>query len=338
MNDPEQATLRIGDDGEIKGGLPVPERKAKRKGLSRLARATRRTTVVGFWTIFILLGGLGGVTGVLLFRTAANAPSVPCIPSINYLSAGNNKLLAQVGYAWRQNQYDAQLMNFDGSDSKRLEGDFQSRLDYSISPDGAFFVDAKYEDNTGKVELYITDLKTNTRRHLRSGISISWASDSRRVAFVDRGGIFTMDIGGANLKLVGDSANVNYPPAWSPDGKTLAITVNEVRATVIYLLDLDTSRRSVLLKNGQYNDSVAWSPDGKYLTYHSNQDIYVISSDGSTGINVTKGNFDDVRHPVWSSDGKQIAFIGFRRPHQSAIYVTNLDGTDVRSIYTPSCG
>jgi WD40 repeat protein len=338
MNDPEQAALQIGFDGEIESGLPVREGKTKRKRRSRLARATRRTTILGFWTTFILLSALGIATGIEVLKYMSNNGSrFGCHPYVDDLSAGNNMLLASVGNSYDLSQAHARLINIDGSDSKRLEGDFMQSRDLSLSPDGRYVIDSRFDTVTPKGELYLTDLTTMTRRHLRNGILPAWAWDSRRIAFVDGPGVYVMDIDGSNLKLVSDSTAVEFRPAWSPDGKTLAISFHQARAIDIYLVNLETSSRSILVNNGQYPGEIAWSPDGQYFAVLLGRDIVLFRPDGSTAYNVTNGGFAMLKYPVWLSDGKQLAFIGSKQAQAGRVYVANLDGSEIREVYAPRC-
>ena len=66
-----------------------------------------------------------------------------------------------------------------------------------------------------------------------------------------------------------------------------------------------------------------------------NRDIYVVNADGTSLVNITKGEADEFE-PAWSPDGKKIAFQltctnveGTRIIDKSAIYVTLADGTHV---------
>jgi Tol biopolymer transport system component len=55
-----------------------------------------------------------------------------------------------------------------------------------------------------------------------------------------------------------------------------------------------------------------WSPDGREIAFHKflgdHRQIFVMSSDGSSPVQVTKGA-DDERSPDWSPDGKHLILI-----------------------------
>ena len=64
-----------------------------------------------------------------------------------------------------------------------------------------------------------------------------------------------------------------------------------------------------------------------FLSYPVGQrDIYVVGIDGTGLRRISVGPNDDV-DPVWSPDGKSVAFASHQR-RGSGIYVSKLDGTD----------
>jgi ABC-type sugar transport system substrate-binding protein len=65
-----------------------------------------------------------------------------------------------------------------------------------------------------------------------------------------------------------------------------------------------------------------------------NREIYVMEPDGSNQTNLTDNKGQD-ENPVWSPDGKQIAFVSNRENGKEGgqfIYVMNADGSDVRQL------
>jgi Tol biopolymer transport system component len=89
-----------------------------------------------------------------------------------------------------------------------------------------------------------------------------------------------------------------------------------------------------------------WSPDGRKLAFtkrlersgapcrpagRCNDEIYVINADG-TGLQRLTRNAVTDGHPVWSPDGRQIAFESGRDGPTENIYVMNADGSGLQNL------
>jgi Tol biopolymer transport system component len=150
--------------------------------------------------------------------------------------------------------------------------------------------------------------------------------------------IYTVEPDGSNLSRFTSS---RYPvglPSWSPDGTKLAFQ-GEGHITV---MDADGSnRRDILtypnrLGSGATIDSLIWSPDGKKLAFTSGKppdyihDIFMMDSDGSNLVNLTKTPGLEEMNPDFSPNGSQICFLRSSDGPEPAtgIYVMNADGSD----------
>ncbi|MEK6275358.1 MAG: hypothetical protein AABM30_08470 [Actinomycetota bacterium] len=124
-------------------------------------------------------------------------------------------------------------------------------------------------------------------------------------------------------------------PAWSPDGKSLALAAWGDEDIAVYTMSADGSDRRLVLRNAW---SPAWSPDGKRLVVVRNacSDSYscddgsptVLATVRADGTEVREVVLDDeaatgiVSSPKWSPDGESIAFID----QESRIKVVSVKG------------
>src|SRR5262245_37672474 len=142
----------------------------------------------------------------------------------------------------------------------------------------------------------------------------------REIAFVwdgDKEGnsdiyVKLLDVG-KPLRLTTDPAK-DHGPVWSPDGRYIAFMRRQSigTETVILVPALGGPER----KLGQVADGLDWSPDGQYLLVADKtatgepNSIFLLSIETDESRKITTppvGSFGDA-HPVFSPDGKTIAF------------------------------
>jgi tricorn protease len=115
------------------------------------------------------------------------------------------------------------------------------------------------------------------------------------------------------LERLTDDGEVKNHLTFSPDGSRIAY----LRARGdLWIADADgRNARKVI---ASWNESeYDWSPDGKWLVYAQsdsdfNRDVWIIAADGSRKpFNLSRHPYND-GNPVWSPDGRLIAFTGRR--------------------------
>lgn len=196
-------------------------------------------------------------------------------------------------------------------------------LRFSISPDEKEVVFSW--NKSGKWELW--QLEKEESRKLESSISGSKFSpkhspNGKHLAYVvDYDGSESYHIILHNLQnnsIINLTPNSGYARQpnfdFSPDGKQVAILSDESGNFNLYILDLETKEKKLLLDVHRPIWDVAWSADGKYLAVEaeskaSDRTVYIVEVESKKFFQLCLN--DEVlnaQHPVWSSDSKHLIF------------------------------
>ena len=216
----------------------------------------------------------------------------------------------------------------------------------------------------GNPEIYVMDIGGQNQRRLTNNRdkdwAPSWSPDGKRIVFMsNRDGhlrddipnistyeIYVMDADGGNPQNLTNDLNDDRSPSWSPDGKRIAFVSDRdgfrkdlVITYEIYVMDADGGNPQNLTNDLNNDRSPSWSPDSKRIVFSSARDgnfigefgitseIYLMDADGGNQQRLTENRQND-RSPVWSPDGKRIAFSSDRKGdfENYEIYVMDADG------------
>ena len=148
----------------------------------------------------------------------------------------------------------------------------------------------------------------------------------------------------ANLvrgKLINAAGSANFFPSWSTDGEQLAFISNKgndyLSQTNLYLYSKKSGKIKKIASGVQ--SSPSWSPDGKKVVYgkiskpdkHGSTyfDLYEYDTEMKKNERLTTG--ERSRYPVYSPDGKSIAFVS-TRDGESIIMLYNVVSKNVKEL------
>jgi TolB protein len=150
-------------------------------------------------------------------------------------------------------------------------------------------------------------------------MSPAWSPDGRQIAYVSfesgQPAIYLQDLTTGKRVVVSQRTGLNSAPAFSPDGKSLALTLSSSPGNPdVYVLDIASRqlRRITSTSGGVINTEPVWSSDGQSLYFTSDRggtpQIYKVGAQGGEAQRVTFDGSYNANARV-SPDGKSIAFV-----------------------------
>jgi eukaryotic-like serine/threonine-protein kinase len=175
----------------------------------------------------------------------------------------------------------------------------------------------------------------------------AFAPDGERIAFrseCEGGGVFVMGATGEARRKVADAG---HDPAWSPDGRSLAVASEPMRnplarriQSVISVVDLASGASRRLVEQDAVQP--AWSPDGRRIAFwglrggmggSGERDIWTVAAAGGEPVEVTSDAHLDW-NPAWSSDGR-VLYFGSGRSGTLNLWRVPIDATTGRPMGSP---
>jgi TolB protein len=235
-------------------------------------------------------------------------------------------------------RYDVRYRLYDAVKQTSIAGESLVAPEPDLRLAGHRIADAIYEKLTGEKGVFSTRIafvsKQSGRYRLNVAdwdgenvqsplvspepiISPSWSPEGGRIAYVSfeqkKPVVYVHTLATGARVAVANFKGSNSAPAWSPDGRTLAVALTLNGLSQIYLINAaDGSNSRRLTTSNAIDTEPVFSPDGKTLFFTSDRggspQVYRMSVGGGDATRVTFGSSYNVS-PRVSPDGRSIAFL-----------------------------
>lgn len=169
----------------------------------------------------------------------------------------------------------------------------------------------------------------------------AWAPDGSRIAFSSTRGspkhnIWVIKPDGSDAQqLTSDDAD-HFQPRYSPLGSPILYLSNATGWKELWVMNADGSEQRSIALISLHVSNPAWSPDGQQIVYVGCRrgaacNLFRISADGSSGLQITSGEFQDW-NPDWGTTG--IIFASNRGAHQG-LWLVQSDGSGLLQVTAP---
>jgi Tol biopolymer transport system component len=223
-------------------------------------------------------------------------------------------------------------------------------MDYwpCFSPDGSTVLFSRTQDGGKTWKLLRVDAAGGAAEDFVtlpvSATRASWSARTGRIAFNgdalngNGGGIWVMDGDGRNAHAVATTGLIApMYPSWYPDGATIA--VGDAARNILYRVEVAGGTPVAVTRQSEVLAGMSSvSPDGRWIAFagqkneghaYNQADNLVWIADGTGDSTPLEPQSLQGRAPVWSPDGRRLAFESDRGSPNGfyAVFIINRDGT-----------
>jgi dipeptidyl aminopeptidase/acylaminoacyl peptidase len=222
------------------------------------------------------------------------------------------------------------------TEGARGSGDPRTAADRSPrwSPNGKWIIFETGRRGNGDLAVVSADgLTTNLLTSTPADESSpAWSQDGTKIAYVERSpeyfsGRLRLADFDVNTGRFKDVAKVLHEAAqdrgggwsirrvsWSPDGKSLALVLQDTGWDKLYLLSVNGGKPRAITDGESEDDDPVFSPDGRWLAFVSNRTrreerhVWIAPAEGGRARRLTNAHAGVESNPQWSPDGRLIYF------------------------------
>jgi Tol biopolymer transport system component/imidazolonepropionase-like amidohydrolase len=232
-----------------------------------------------------------------------------------------------------------------GGKPQRITNDSFVETDPTFSSDGKSLAYAS--DRSGSMDLWVRDLQTGQDRRLTdlpdAEFGPAFSPDGTRIAFLNQAGeVYTVNLQSTEVQKVHAAAFQPGRPTWSPDSRTVLLSVLRPYSTrfregtsQMLAVSLDEQRdryfvpvphRSVGLREG---DGPIWSPDGTKMAFVMEGSLWVmaVTAKGEPAGPPRRISNESADSLSWTGDSRQVLYLSMDK-----LKLASIDDGRVREI------
>jgi WD40 repeat protein len=233
---------------------------------------------------------------------------------------------------------DVWRMSANGKNPVRLTKDAAADADPKFSPDGKRILWTSMR--SGSPEVWSMARDGSDAEKIAAGSQASWSPDGASIVLIRDNQAWTRALAsGAEKRVTPEKWERCGVPAWSPDGKTVAVASRHEEEIGVYLVALDGSKEPVRLKTPDACCTPSWTRNGKSLLLQTVKGhIHQVDLDGKNWEQVTFGA--DIQHEARFSPDES-AFVFCRAPVAAGpwqICIKKFDSDDFEFVQLTSEG
>ncbi len=184
----------------------------------------------------------------------------------------------------------------------------------------------------------------------------AWSPDGKSIAYVERspkyfsGELLVADFDSDTGRFSGEPKVIYTaetdrgggwsirPPVWTPDGKSLAIVLQDTGWNKIYLLPATGGEPRAITTGESEDADPVFSPDGKRLAFVSNRNepeekhIWITSAEGGEPHELASPSAGIDVDPIWSRDGREIYFLHSSSFEPGSLEVAPVEGGSAKTL------